>query len=215
MFRKDTVCAVRLTDREGQQVYNSGETEVASVLVVDDERDIADLYSTWLGATHEVRTATNGPEALELVDESVDVVFLDRQMPEMSGDEVLDTIADRDADPAVVMVTAVDPDFDIVEMPFDDYLTKPVSCDDLLDTASEMLARTSYDAEVQEYFAMASKKATLETQKNEPQLEASEEYRAVSDRVAELRETADSKAQDIDDFEAVFEQFPGSGLSSN
>ncbi len=45
----------------------------------------------------------------------------------MSGDEVLDTIAERGIDPAVVMVTAVDPDFDIVEMPFDEYLTKPVT----------------------------------------------------------------------------------------
>jgi len=202
--------------QEGLQVQESGETEGATVLVVDDEQDIADLYSTWLLTTHDVRTAHSGTEALQLVDESVDVVFLDRQMPDMSGDEVLDTIAARGIDPAVVMVTAVDPDFDIVEMPFDEYLTKPVSRTDLLETVSEMLVRTTYDNQVQEYFAMASKKATLETQKNTPQLEASDEYRTVSERVEELRETADSTAAEIDDFEAVFQQFPGGGgLSSD
>jgi len=190
------------------------EPEEATVLVVDDERDIADLYSTWLLTVHDVRTAHSGPEALRLADESVDVVFLDRQMPEMSGDEVLDSIADQGIDPAVVMVTAVDPDFDIVEMPFDEYLTKPVSREDLLDTVSEMLVRTTYDDQVQEYFAVASKKATLETQKNTPQLEASDEYQAVSERLEALRDRADSTAAEIDDFEAVFQQFPGGGRSS-
>ncbi|RLM97533.1 HalX domain-containing protein [Haloarcula sp. Atlit-7R] len=191
-----------------------GETEEATVLVVDDEQDIADLYSTWLLTAHDVQTAYSGTEALELVDASVDVVFLDRQMPDMSGDEVLDAIAQQGLDPAVVMVTAVDPDFDIVEMPFDEYLTKPVGRDDLLDTVSEMLVRTTYDEQVQEYFAVASKKATLETQKNTPQLEASDEYQSVNEQFHELRDRVDATAAEIDDFESVFQQFPGSGLSS-
>jgi CheY-like chemotaxis protein len=38
---------------------------------------------------YEVRTATGGPEALDLVDEEVDVALLDRRMPRMSGDELL------------------------------------------------------------------------------------------------------------------------------
>jgi DNA-binding response OmpR family regulator len=194
-------------------MQNRVETREATVLIVDDERDIADLYSTWLVTAHDVRTAHSGPEALRMVDESVDIVFLDRQMPEMSGDDVLDSIAERDLDPAVVMVTAVDPDFDIVEMPFDEYLTKPVNREDLLGTASEMLVRTTYDDRVQEYFSVASKKATLETQKDTPELEASDEYQTVSERLAELRETADATAAEIDDFEAMFRQFPGSGLS--
>ncbi|WP_336337098.1 HalX domain-containing protein [Haloarcula brevis] len=192
---------------------NRVETREATVLIVDDEPDIADLYSTWLLTAHDVRTAYSGSEALRMTDESVDIVFLDRQMPELSGDDVLDSIADRDIDPAVVMVTAVDPDFDIVEMPFDEYLTKPVSREELLDTVSEMLVRSTYDDRVQEYFAVASKKATLETQKDTLQLEASDEYRTVSERVEELRQTADATAAEIDDFEAVFRQFPGSGLS--
>jgi DNA-binding response OmpR family regulator len=196
-------------------VQESDETAGATVLVVDDEQDIADLYSTWLMTTHDVRTAHSGTEALQLVNESVDVVFLDRQMPDMTGDEVLASIAEQGIDPAVVMVTAVDPDFEIVEMPFDEYLTKPVNREDLLETVSEMLVRTTYDDQMQEYFAMASKKATLEAQKNPSQLEASDEYRTVSERLDELRETADSTAAEIDDFEAVFQQFPGSGLSSD
>jgi CheY-like chemotaxis protein len=60
-----------------------------TVLVVDDEPQLAELYSMQLAEEYEVRTATGGPEALDLVDEEVDVALLDRRMPRMSGDELL------------------------------------------------------------------------------------------------------------------------------
>ena len=178
------------------------------MLVVDDERDVAELYTTWLAASHDVRTAHGGPEALDIVDESVDVVFLDRQMPELSGDEVLEKIEARGLDCRVVMVTAVDPDFDIVEMPFDDYLTKPVDGSDLLETVDSMLTRDSYDEQLREYFSMASKKATLESEKNALELEDHEAYREVSQRVEDLREQADQTVDELDDFESAFRDFP-------
>jgi len=183
-------------------------TEETTILVVDDERDVADLYSAWLGAEHDVRSAHDGSGALELVD-CVDVVFLDRQMPGMSGDEVLEKIEARGLDCRVVMVTAVDPDFDIIEMPFDDYLTKPVDREDLLEMVETMRTRDSYDEQVQEFFAMASKKATLESEKNPAELDAHEEYREVSERVEALREQADSTVSELDDFESAFRDFPG------
>ena len=183
-------------------------TDTATVLVVDDEPDVAELYTTWLAASHDARTAHSGAEALELVDESVDVVFLDRQMPDLSGDEVLREIESRGLDCRVVMVTAVDPDFDIVEMPFDDYLTKPVDGSDLLAAVDSMLTRDSYDEQLQEYFSMASKKATLEAEKNSLELDAHEEYREVSQRVEALREQADETVDELDDFESAFRDFP-------
>ena len=183
--------------------------DAATVLIVDDESDIADLYTGWLGGTHDVRTAMDGATALDLVDETVDVVFLDRQMPGLSGDDVLEEVRDRGLDCRVAMVTAVDPDYDIVEMPFDDYLTKPVRRDGLLTKVDEMLARTTYDDHVQSYFAMASKKATLESQKSPAELESSDVYATVCDRVEELETDADASVAAVDDYEAVFADFPG------
>nr|WP_302180963.1 HalX domain-containing protein [Haloarcula salina] len=75
-----------------------------------------------------------------------------------------------------------------------------------------MLARTTYDERIQQYFAMASKKATLETEKSTVELEASDEYRTVSRRVDELREETDAVVEEINDFESVFQEFPGSGI---
>jgi len=181
------------------------ESETVTVLVVDDERDVTELYTTWLAATLGVRSAYDGSEALQKVDDTVDVVFLDRQMPGMSGDDVLDTIGERGLDCRVAMVTAVDPDFDIVEMPFDDYLTKPVTRKDLLEMVTEMQSRDSYDDQLQQYFAVASKKATLEAEKNTAELDAHEQYTEVSQRVEELRAEADSAVTELDDFRAAFE----------
>jgi len=170
-----------------------------TILVVDDEEDIADLYTTWLEMDHGVRTAYGGEEALEKVDNEVDIVFLDRQMPDYSGDEVLERIRDRELDCRVVMVTAVDPDFDIVSMEFDDYLTKPVMREDLDEAVDSMLERDDYNETLQEYFALTSKKATLEAEKTPSELQDSEEYQEMVARVEELE----------DDFDSLFQEFPG------
>jgi DNA-binding response OmpR family regulator len=185
-------------------------TNEQTILVVDDERDIVDLYTTWLEMDHEVRTAYGGQEALEKVDVDVDIVFLDRQMPDRSGDDVLERIRERDLDCRVVMVTAVDPDFDIVEMPFDDYLTKPVMREDLADAVASMRERDHYDETVQEYFALTSKKATLEVEKTPSELENNDEYREMVERVNELEKKADTVVAGFDDdYDSLFQEFPG------
>jgi DNA-binding response OmpR family regulator len=181
-----------------------------TVLVVDDEEDIADLYATWLEVDHEVRVAYGGEEALEKADETVDVVFLDRQMPDYAGDEVLSRIRDRGLGCRVVMVTAVDPDFDIVDMGFDDYLTKPVMREDLDDAVESMLERDGYDETLQEYFALSSKKATLEAEKTPSELRGNDDYQEMVDRVERLEEEADTAVAGMDDdFDSLFQEFPG------
>lgn len=185
-------------------------TDELTILVVDDEQDIADLYTTWLQMDHGVRKAYGGEEALEKADEDVDVVFLDRQMPDYSGDEVLETIRDRGLDCRVVMVTAVDPDFDIVSMGFDDYLTKPVMRDDLTEAVDNMRERDDYDDTLKEYFALTSKKATLEAEKTPSELQDSDEYQEMVDRVEELEAEADPATAGFDDdYDSLFQEFPG------
>jgi DNA-binding response OmpR family regulator len=172
------------------------------VLIVEDEPDLADLYAAWLREHCDVRTAYDGSEALEQIDDEVDIVLLDRRMPGLSGDEVLDTIRDREVDSRVGMVTAVEPDFDIVEMGFDDYLVKPVSGEDLLDTVDQLLLRSTYDEQLQELFALASKKALLKSQKTEAELRASEEYARLEDRLAVLRAQIDDTVAELIDHDA-------------
>ena len=184
------------------------------VLVVEDEPDLADLYAAWLGDEYRVRTAYGGREALDELDEAddaVNAILLDRRMPGLSGDEVLTAVRDRGIDCRVAMVTAVEPDFDILEMGFDDYLVKPVTSDTLRETVEGLLRRGEYDSEVQELFSLTSKKAMLESEKSASDLADNEEYQRLTERIEELRDRADQSrdavATDEEDYEKLFQDF--------
>ncbi|WP_226041465.1 HalX domain-containing protein [Natrinema sp. DC36] len=178
------------------------------VLVVDDEARLADLFAAWLQADWDVETAYDGEEALEKMADSVEVVLLDRRMPGLSGDEVLEQIREQGYDSRVVMVTAVDPDFDIIEMGFDDYLVKPVSKDELVDMVDDVADRSDYESDIQEYYALVSKKALLESEKADRELANNEEYQDLTDRVAELEQRVDETVSGMsshDDFVGAFQ----------
>jgi DNA-binding NtrC family response regulator len=159
-----------------------------TVLVVDDEPDVADAYSLRLEQEYGVRTAYGGEDALETIDGEIQVVLLDRRMPDMSGDEVLEAFRDRGYDCGVIMVTAVDPDFDIIDMPFDDYLQKPVDRETLFDAIEEQLESLDEDAAVSELFSVTAKAGVLEQRKSSEELEDHPEYKDLKRRAAELRE---------------------------
>jgi len=183
-----------------------------SILVVDDESRLADLFAAWLQADWSVETAYDGESALETMDDSVEIVLLDRRMPGLSGDQVLERIREGGYDARVVMVTAVDPDFDIIEMGFDDYLVKPVSKDELLDIVDRVKTRSTYEAEIQEYYSLVSKKSLLESEKSERELSNNEEYQELIERVDDLEDRVDDsvgRLENHDDFVGAFQDLPG------
>ena len=174
-------------------------SESPVVLVVDDNRAIANTYTAFLSDEYAVRTAYNGKEALDELGPDVDVVLLDRRMPEVSGDAVLEEIQARQLDCRVVMLTAVDPDFDIIDMGFDEYLVKPIEREELNDVVEEMLERATYDDDFRRFLALVSKKATLEEEKSTAELEASEEYTQIEERLADRREQVGVDLSDLED----------------
>jgi CheY-like chemotaxis protein len=184
--------------------------EQPTVLLVDDEEDIVDVYALAFSDDYVVEKAYSGEEALEKAADA-DAVLLDRRMPGLSGGEVLDEIRRRGIDARVAMVTAVDPDFDIVEMDFDAYLTKPVSDDELRETVEELLTLAEYDSQVRERFAIAEKLTTLEAEKSRRELEESSEYRSLQERADELdaqsSETVGSMERDT--FKKAFSDLSG------
>ena len=180
------------------------------VLIVEDETDLADLYAIYLSDLYEVQTANDGETALELVSDDTDVVLLDRRMPDMTGDEVLGEIRSRGIDCRIAMITAVEHDLDSVEMPFDDYLVKPVTREDLHGLVEVLLRRAGYDTRAQEFFALASKKAALESTPD-VSVDEESEYQELTDRMEDLREDLDQTLSELtdDDFRQAFASFPG------
>jgi len=183
----------------------------STVMVVEDQERLADLYETWLATEYDVRTAHTAEEAEDLLDDDIDVALLDRRLPDGSGDDVLKMIRGPrvDARVAVAMVTAVDPDFDILEMGFDDYIVKPVTEADLHDIVEGLLDRDRYSEEIQQYYALASKRATLESEKSADELDTSPEYDELLEDLTDLRTSLRDQAGNLDeaDYEALFREF--------
>jgi len=178
----------------------------ATVLVVDDEPEVADVYALRLGTEFETRVAYSGEEGLEAVDEEVDIVLLDRRMPGLSGDEVLETLRDRGDDTRVIMLTAVDPGMDIIDMSFDDYLCKPVEKDNLTAAIKQQLRAERYDARLSEYMKVASKLALLEAELSAREVSESEQLQELSQRADELKSQMDDALEGFEDIDAAFQE---------
>ena len=113
----------------------------ATILIVDDDVDIAELLDTVVSAMGDYRTFTafSGSEALELVErESPDLVLLDIMMDDMDGTEVCRAIKgnEKTSHIKVLAITSIHKTEtgryrEILDSGVDDYLTKPFSFDDL------------------------------------------------------------------------------------
>jgi DNA-binding response OmpR family regulator len=183
-------------------------TEDACVLVVDDEVRLADMFSKVVGRQYETRTAYGGEEALERVDDDVDVVLLDRRMPDRNGDEVLREVKAARVNCRVVMVTAVDPEMDVLKLPFDDYLCKPVETDVLLEAVDQQLRAQAYDDRLTEYMSVVAKLGVLEETEAAHDLADRDAYHDLEAREAALREDLADDLEEFDDVARAFRTIP-------
>ena len=111
-----------------------------NILIVDDEPvNLQVLYNYLSLENYHITQATFGPEALALIDEGFkpDAILLDVMMPKMTGYTVTKKIRERwKADEVpILLLTAKNQVADLVvgfESGANDYLTKPISKDELL-----------------------------------------------------------------------------------
>lgn len=221
--------------------------EQVRVLVVDDESMVAKMYEDWLDdAGFDVDVAYSGEEALAKLDGSFDVVLLDRRMPLLSGDEVLEVIRsedvrmlapdafeDRDpyhitqeyeerdvedvaletvkkltreavenireveAYPMVCVVTAVDPDFDIVDMEFDHYVVKNVDRNTLVEVVGTLASLNELRRGVRRYQSMRWKEILLGRSLPAPRLEEDEGYAELKDEMRRIEDEGGRRIQKI------------------
>ncbi|HHE46814.1 MAG TPA: sigma-54-dependent Fis family transcriptional regulator [Bacteroidetes bacterium] len=102
----------------------------ACILVVDDDKPVRDLLQELLdGEGHEVITAGNGRDALaEMKRHKPDLVFLDINMPEMSGLSVLSEMKRQSLDMPVIVITGystLDNAIQAIRSGAKEFITKP------------------------------------------------------------------------------------------
>lgn len=177
--------------------YQSKNVQGSKVLIVEDEESLARLYEAWLSTEHEVITTHTVADGINALDATVDVVLLDRRLPNRSGKHVLDHIQKQDLDCMVTMVTAVQPEFEIAQLPIDDYLVKPIERDELQSTVNELLLRTSVTVTRQELLALLSRKIALEEENHPDELKDAPEYRQLQQKIRVLNTELEITPKDI------------------
>lgn len=119
--------------------------ENANILVVDDDREIADLVAIHLkGEGYNVYKAYGGREALKIFEkEDIDLAILDIMMPVVDGREVCAKIREKSTIP-IIMLSAKDGERDKVDGLIngaDDYVTKPFNTMELIARVKSQLRR--------------------------------------------------------------------------
>jgi DNA-binding response OmpR family regulator len=119
------------------------------VLIVEDDRDIADLVAHYLTrAGFAIELLASGREALAAVKERPpDLLILDLMLPQVDGLEICRILRadDRTAAVPIIMLTARGDESDRIvglEVGADDYIPKPFSPNELVARARALLRRT-------------------------------------------------------------------------
>ena len=107
------------------------------ILWVDDEIDLLKPHILFLQQkNYQVTTCTNGTDAIDLVEEeNFDIVFLDENMPGITGLETLSEIKQKRPNLPVVMITKSEEEYimeEAIGSKISDYLIKPVNPNQIL-----------------------------------------------------------------------------------
>ena len=121
-------------------LLRSGKMRDISILIADDEEEIADLIAIHLEKEgYHVIKVSDGQEAVRVVEtQSIDLLILDIMMPKLDGYEVTRRIREQHNMP-IIFLSAKTSDFDKVQglvIGADDYMTKPF-------TPIELVARVN------------------------------------------------------------------------
>ncbi len=122
----------------------------STVLVVEDELKIRELVRRYLEREAlSVLTTGSGAEALTMLEtQEVDLIVLDLNLPDVSGETVATEVRSRSAIP-ILMLTAKSTEADRIrglELGADDYLTKPFSPRELVLRVQAVLRRSQTSA---------------------------------------------------------------------
>ena len=126
-----------------------------SVLVVDDELGPRESMRMILRPLFEVKTASNGQEALQcLQQEKIDLITLDLKMPGLSGLDVLREIKKMNVEAAVIIITAygtLTNAHEAIRYGAVDFISKPYNATDILSVVRRTVEQKKYNLKVKSF----------------------------------------------------------------
>jgi DNA-binding response OmpR family regulator len=137
------------------------EEDQSSVLILEDERMVANILEDYFSDSYDVQYVPTGTEALEAYTADTDLIIIDRNLEGMSGDTVATRIRANHEQQLLLCVSGVEPDNDIYELDYDDYIHKPVEEDEMRTRMELLLNRAALDSTARTYLSLRSKQLAL------------------------------------------------------
>lgn len=124
---------------------------MAQILIIDDEEKICEFIAAFLIKDgHSVSIANLGKEGVKKINnENIDLIILDRMIPDISGDEICKTIKNKNINTPIIMITAkteIDDRVEGFELGCDDYICKPFSPKEMVVRVNAMLRRCNINS---------------------------------------------------------------------
>lgn len=161
---------------EGLAEWSKAHSNSGKVMIVEDDSDQAELYSKWLT---DFETEIVEPESmLDMSGSKPLAVIMDRYLENQESDRFLKYISETSV--PVLICTGVEPTIEEIEMPFHDYLVKPLDRGKLEDSL-----KTIADTEKDELDSIAckNKKDLIESRKLGSNTEREEKLKEIEEKL--------------------------------
>ncbi|WP_440766221.1 winged helix-turn-helix transcriptional regulator [Natronorubrum sp. DTA7] len=156
------------------------------IVIADRDPRLTELYRQWLDPEAIVYGVHDETALREVLDHSIDIVVYDRQFV-AAGPARVDELARIANDTCrTVLLTADRPGFDLVDLPCDAIVRKPVSKPTFLETIDTQLERYGQPPDERLADALRAKRAVLEAEHSAVAVERSDQYGQLCDRLEEL-----------------------------
>jgi DNA-binding NtrC family response regulator len=174
------------------ETHMSDESPPLRVLVVDDQSLVTEVSDTVLNSAH------GGVETPDGVGDAFDVVLPGRLLPEVSGEDILETVHQRGGDCLVVVTTHAASGFDGADFPWVDYVVEPVGTETPEEAARRALRIAKYGNRRRELTSKQIERNVLEVESDGTDIENSTEYRRLCAEVERLEAEVTALEADLD-----------------
>jgi len=167
------------------------------VLLGVDDKEIA--YSAFLSTLdqHILTITTSENSALHLVDENIDLIFLERPFIEPLASKLFERIRKQKYSCQVAIITGAEPNFDTCNTPFDAFLTKPIDNTELKQTTRKLAKRSELDDALKDYANLTSKLCQMKQKHSKKRLNQDQQFKEVETRINQLEIKIDSLSTDL------------------
>lgn len=159
-----------------------------SVLLADGDPRITAMFESWLGDRFDVTRAHDGEAVADHLRDPPDVLLVERGLPDADPERLLEAAR---TDCRTILLLGKRPDLDLLDLPCDDVLRKPVVRDTAVETVETQLERAGEPEEERTRAALAARCSMLESILPRGSFEGSLEFFEASTRTEALEEAPD------------------------